>query len=80
MPPAAKTVIEGQVTEETLLLKKQLDDERAARKKVEQDHASVTDEFQRYKDATEARAIPINPGTVPGPAKPARYSFLRRRA
>jgi len=58
-PPAAETVIHGEVTEETLKLKQELAAERAARKKVEEQHASVTDEFTRYKDATEARAIPI---------------------
>ena len=58
-PPAARTVIEGEITEETIRLRTELDNERATRKKVESDHASITDEFHRYKDATEARATPV---------------------
>lgn len=76
-PPAAETVINGEVTEETLRLRTQLEEERAARKRVEQDHASVSDEFQRFKDATEARAIPVKPGRVT--SEPASYRFLRPR-
>ena len=58
-PPAATTVLTGEVTEETIRLRQELEGERANRKRVEQDHASVTDEFHRYKDATEARATPV---------------------
>lgn len=77
-PPAAKTVIEGEITEETLRLRQELDAERAARKQVETEHASVTDEFKRYKTAVEAATpVPVNPGTV---EKSANYRFLRRRA
>ena len=51
------------------MLRVQLETERSARKKVEQDHASVTDEFKRYKDATEARQqqpqpVPVKSGSV----------------
>lgn len=77
-PPAAATVVNGDVTEETLRLRAELEAERAARKRVESDHASVTDEFQRYKDATEARkVVPVKPGKV---ADSGNYRFLRRRA
>lgn len=75
-PPAATTVINADVTEETLKLRQELDAERAARRKIEQDHASVSDEFHRYKDATEARAIPVQTGKVD---KTPRYRFLRSR-
>lgn len=79
-PPAAATVANGEVTEETLLLRQKLETAEAARRKIEMDHASVSDEFQRYKDATEARAtpvaVPVNKGKVaPSPS----YRFLRRR-
>lgn len=77
-PPAAETVIAAEVTEETLRLRTELETERAARKKVESDHASVTDEFHRYKDATEARATPI-PVRVKKASEPSSYRFLRRR-
>ena len=66
-PTAAATVINGPITEETELLRVQLETERASRKKVEQDHASVSDEFKRYKDATEARReepVPVKHGKV----------------
>jgi hypothetical protein len=75
--PAAATVINGEVTEETLVLRQQLDAERAARRRVEQDHASAVDEFQRYREATEARqTIAVKPGRV---EKTPNYRFLRRR-
>lgn len=76
--PAAIIIATGEVTEESLKLKAELETERQARKKVEQDHASVTDEFARYKDATEARAVPVKPGKVKESA-PAGYRFLKRR-
>jgi hypothetical protein len=41
------------VTEETLRLQKELDDERATRRRVEQENAAVTDEFTRYKASVE---------------------------
>ncbi len=56
--PAADTVIDADITEETELLRKKVADIEAAKKKVEIDHASVSDEFKRYKDATEARNQP----------------------
>ena len=64
--PAAETVDTAKITEETEKLRVQLDQEKAARKKIETDHASVSDEFKRYKDATEARAteIPVKQGKV----------------
>lgn len=77
-PPAAATVAAADVTEETLRLRAELDAERTARKRVETEHASVSDEFQRYKDATEARqTIPVKQGKV---ADSGNYRFLRRRA
>ncbi len=62
----------GEVTEDTLKLKAELEAERQARKRVETEHASVSDEFKRYKDATEARAVPIVRGEVKSKAKPFR--------
>lgn len=77
-PPAATVVAAAAITEETLLLQQQIEAERAARKRVEQDHASVTDEFQRYKDATEARAtVSVRPGKVDH-STARRFGFLRR--
>ena len=61
--PAADTVIAATVTEETELLREKLEAAEAAKKKVESDHASVSDEFKRYKDANEARQQPA-PVTV----------------
>lgn len=80
-PKTAATVLKGTVTEETLKLQQELEAERTLRKQREQEHASVTDEYQRYKDATEARGtapqpVPVNPGKVKDEPKPRR--FLRR--
>jgi hypothetical protein len=57
--PAADTVNDAAITEETEQLRKRLADTEAAKKKVEMDHASVTDEFKRFKDATDARQQPV---------------------
>ena len=76
-PPAATTVIEGTITEDTVALKKKLADTEAQLKKVQTDHASITDEHQRYKDATEARRTPAPP-RPPKTEKPFRIGkFLR---
>ena len=74
-PPAAAVVIEGDQTEETIRLKRENDELKATVKQREQEHASVTDEFQRYKDATEARNVPVTPGKV---KQPTGRRFLRR--
>jgi len=58
-------------------LRETLSEREARIKKLEQDNASVTDEFQRYKDATEARGnVPV---PIPVKRAPVKYSFLRRR-
>lgn len=74
--PAAATVAAAAVTEETELLRAELEKEKALRKQREQEVASITDEHQRYKDATEARAVPVKPGKVK--TDPAPRRFLRR--
>lgn len=74
-PPAAAAVIAGPVTEETERLRKENEELRGTVKQREQEVASVSDEFQRYKDATEARTIPVNPGKVPANSG---RRFLRR--
>lgn len=75
-PPAASTVIKGEITEETERLRKENEELQRTVKAREQEHASVTDEFQRYKDATEARArVEVKPGSV---KQPAPRRFLRR--
>ena len=72
-PPAAGVVISGEITEEVIRLRQENEKLASTVKQREQEHASVSDEFQRYKDATEARAIPVNKGTVSGGRR-----FLRR--
>ena len=65
--PAADTVNDAKITEETEQLRVKLAETEAAKKKVEMDHASVSDEFKRYKDATEARReepVPVKKGKV----------------
>jgi hypothetical protein len=74
-PPAAATVIAGSITEETERLRIENEELKKTVKQRETEHASVSDEFKRYKDATEARAVPVNPGNVPATAK---RRFLRR--
>jgi hypothetical protein len=46
-PPAAQTVETGDKTEKEVKLAKELEDERAARKKVELDNAQLQDELHR---------------------------------
>lgn len=56
------------MTEETLRLRQENDALKATVKQREQEHASVSDEFQRYREATEARRetpIPIKHKTPP---------------
>lgn len=78
--PAAETVANAQTTEETELLRAELEREKALRKQREQEHASVSDEFQRYKDATEARATPVPVKRAPVKASAdSSYRFLKRR-
>jgi len=74
-PPAAAAVINGEVTEEVLRLRQENEKLAATVKQREQEHASVSDEFARYKDATEARTVPVTPGKV---KEPAPRRFLRR--
>lgn len=68
------------MTEETLRLRQEVERLQAEKKKVEQDHASVTDEFTRYKDATEARATPVAIQQKPVPDKPGRRALFLRRS
>lgn len=84
-PPAsaAATVANGPVTEDTLKLKEENEALKRTIKQREQEHASVSDEFKRYKDATEARSTPT-PTTIPVKSgkvetEPTPYRFLRRR-
>lgn len=51
-------MIQGEVTEETLLLRKELDEERATRRRVETEHASVSDEFKSYRETVE-KPVPL---------------------
>lgn len=57
--PAADTVADAAITEETVRLKAELTESKAKLKQREIEHASLTDEHQRFKDATEARAVPV---------------------
>lgn len=65
-PPAAKVVLDGNVTEETLELRKKLAESEGARKKAEQDAAYAADEARRLK---ELQSVPPAP-----PAKPKKRS------
>lgn len=54
-PKTAATVIKGTETEDTIRLQRENEELKRTVKQREQEHASVRDEFKRYKDATEAR-------------------------
>ncbi len=56
---AADTVIAAEITEDSVRLKAELEDTKSKLKQREIEHASLTDEHQRFKDATEARATPV---------------------
>jgi len=74
-------VLQGEVTEETLRLRKELDDERTTRKRVEQEHAAVTDEFTRYKATVEEpKPVPVRgrPSPARSSAKPEKTLRLGR--
>lgn len=53
-PPAAAIVQNGDVTEDNLKLRQELDAEKSARKKAEADAAHAQDEAHRLKQATAA--------------------------
>lgn len=67
-PAAATTVINAEITEDTIRLKEKLQDTEKKLKQREIEHASLSDEHQRYKDATEARnrpqPVPVKTGAV----------------
>lgn len=75
-PKTAATVLKGEVTEESNRLRQELESERAARKKVEQEHASVSDEFKRFKDATQARRDTPQPVPVKKETKETKRRFV----
>lgn len=50
-PPAASTVLNAEITEETLQLRTKLDESERSRKKLETDYAALADENHRLKSA-----------------------------
>lgn len=56
--PAADAVINAEITEDTIKLREELETTKTKLKQREIEHASLTDEHQRFKDATEARQQP----------------------
>jgi hypothetical protein len=71
LPPAAVAVLEGEENEELIKTRADLERERAARKKVEEEHATLADENHRLKSAG------LNPNP-PAPDKPDKRTALEK--
>lgn len=76
-PPAAAVVLGGNKSERELQLAKELDQERAARKKVELDNAQLQDEVHRLTAPAPAASTSAGPGDDAAPT--ARPRAARRR-
>lgn len=77
-PPAARTVIEGEVTEETLRLREEKAALETKLKQREIEVATEKDKHERYRQAVEAGTpVPVKPGSTEAKR---RVIFLSRRA